>query len=121
MMSKKFWIRYTAAFLAAVLFCGTVSGQALAAGPLGRGMASGSSAAALTAPASGTEELPADDTGFFAELWNQVQENGEDVVTFPGRIRDELQPDEGAYYGFYPFQPRRLPPLQATEKNFRLC
>ena len=41
MMSKKFWIRYTAAFLAAVLFCGTVSGQALAAGPLGQGMASG--------------------------------------------------------------------------------
>ena len=55
------------------------------------------------AAGSGTAEDISDDIdAFCAELWETVQEEGEDVIGFPGRVADRLDPDDGgAYYGFY--------------------
>jgi len=90
-MYKKLIKRCTGV-LAAILLCtGTVS-------PV---FAEGSLDSGTNQAAKGIEQIGAEDADFYELLWELVQEEGEDVITFPSRIRETLEPGAAAYYGFY--------------------
>ena len=81
MIKERVLKRFAAVLLTAALVTGAFPVPAIAAG--------------------GTQEAASEDASFFQMLWEEVQKSGEDMVTFPSRITDTLDPDEAAYYGFY--------------------
>ncbi len=59
------------------------------------------SAAGQAAYAESVIDISGDDTSIYEDLWAQVLENGEDIITFPSRVTEELAPGEVSYFGFY--------------------
>ena len=50
------------------------------------------SAAGQTAFAENTIDISGDGTSIYADLWARVLENGEDIIAFPSRVTEELDP-----------------------------
>ncbi len=90
-MYKKL-IRRCTGVLAAILLCTGTVGPVFAEGSLDSG---------ADQAAKGIEQIGAEDADYYALLWKLVQQEGEDVITFPSRIRETLEPGAAAYYGFY--------------------
>ena len=84
--------RTCSGILAAVLLCSSVSRPVFAAG-------TGTSVS--NQGVSGVEAIESGEGDYFAYLWEIVQQEGEDIITFPSRMTEELLPGEAAYYGFH--------------------